>query len=139
MRIRHRSISAAWPFWLTVAAWFCANVPPTATAQLFTWIKGTEHFSHYADLRQSVASLLSGKRDPASAQLTHARSAHQSLPPALPPAGVEVKKIDFATATGSLRLIASLPESVRPVLEIHAPADPVVEVPYPPPRVRELA
>lgn len=136
----HRRTTARWPFWLLIVGWFCANIPATAPMQVFTWIKGAEHFSHYSTLRESVASMLAGQPRVAAPQLAFSAtdSPPHSLPPALP-AEVEIRKIDFDPSAESLRLIGSLPAGVRPVWTVHAPAEPVIDVPHPPPRIRGLA
>lgn len=135
MRLHRKSTAARWPFWLLIAGWFCANIPATAPMQVFAWIKGAEHFSHYGALRESVASLLAGQPDVAATQLASVATnpTRHSRPPALPREG-EIKKIDFDPSTEFFRLSSAMPASARPVFEIHAPADPVVDVPYPPPR-----
>ena len=119
-------------------AWGCANLPSVTTLNIFVWIKGAEHFSHYAELRQNVASLLAGKSREASPRLATAESARRSLPTGLPFGGA-LKKIDLALTSGLFRLIAPQPTQARPWLDRLALTDPVIEIPYPPPRVREQA
>ena len=140
MRLHRKSTAARWPFWLLIVGWFCTNIPATAPMQVFAWIKGAEHFSHYGALRNSVASLLVSQPHGVAPQLASAATTttRHSLPPALP-AEVEIKKIYFDPSTESFRLIAAMPSSVRPIIEIHAPAEPVLDVPYPPPRICGLA
>ena len=138
MRAHRRAPSANMPFWLLIAAWVCANVPAVITLNIFLWVKGAEHFSHYAELRQNVASLVFGKSGKASPRLAAAESARRSLPPTLPSGGM-LKKIDLALATGLFQMIALQTKPARPFLAHLAPGDPVTEVPYPPPRVREQA
>jgi hypothetical protein len=123
-----------------MVAWCCANIPATAPIQVFAWIKGASHFSHSAGLRQSVASLLAGQPRDTAPRVAAAESKpdRQSPPPALP-TEAGLKKVVFDPSTESFRLIAALPAGARTVLEIHAPAEPVVDVPYPPPRLRALA
>jgi hypothetical protein len=55
-----RKSPARWPFWLLVAAWWCANAPQAATFEAILWLKGAAAFSHQADLHAEVAALLSG-------------------------------------------------------------------------------
>lgn len=133
MRPCRKSSPALWPIWLLVAAWFCANVPPTTVFHACAWVKGAAHFSHSSELRQSVAALLAGQPREAKPQLASTATTPRSLPPALP-AGPEVKKTDLMLLSGPLRLIASLPAVDRPELVLRAPVAPVAEVPCPPPR-----
>jgi hypothetical protein len=59
--LRHRKKPAGWPFFLLVAAWFCANSPQSVAVNILEWAKGARHFSHQQQLRAEVASLLAGK------------------------------------------------------------------------------
>lgn len=133
MRRPDRSTAASWPFWLLIAAWFCANVPSATTLQAVMWLKGARHFSHQGELRREVAALLSGRPQKTHPLLATPASGPRSLPPVLP-ASVETKKTDLALTTGHPRVIASMPAVARPGLVINAPAEPVAEVPHPPPR-----
>jgi len=133
MRPRDRS-TALWPFWLLIAAWFCANVPPTTTLHACAWLKGAGHFSHQQELRLSVAALLSGhapEEDPRFAAVPVPPP--DSLPPALP-AESGMKKDHMTLLAGPLRLIGTFSPLKRPESVLRAPAAPVADVPYPPPR-----
>jgi hypothetical protein len=57
---RSQKPPAKWPFWLLVAAWWCANTPQAATFELILWMKGAADFSHQAQLHAEVAALLNG-------------------------------------------------------------------------------
>ena len=136
--MRRRPTSPAqWPFWLLLVAWVFANVPSTVALHTAYWLKGAGQFSHDAELRQDVASLLSGQPRATTPRLVPAATT-QPQTPALPGANGQ-QKIDFALSPALLRLVAILPTVQAETCALAAPAGPVKEVPYPPPRFIALA
>ncbi len=90
-----RGESPGWPFWLLLAAWFCANSPQALTYHLIVWAKGGSHFSHQERLKADVAFLLSGRK---AAGLQKAIAAVPARPVAPPvPAEAVLKKLDLST------------------------------------------
>jgi hypothetical protein len=138
MRPRRHFLSANWPFWLLIAAWFCANVPSTAILHTFVWVNGAKHFSHHSELRQNVVSLLTGKSHTTSEYLAATSTTTHPLPVSLPVDGT-VKKIDLSLTPATLQLVATRAAVDRIDFSVRAPAAPVADVPYPPPRVRGQA
>ena len=140
VRSRRQSIAANWPFCLLIVAWFCANIPATVPLQVGAWLKGAEHFSHYAALRQSTAALLAGQTHATAPRLASAEQddAHHSPTPILP-TGTDLKKKDLDPSIESFRLIASKQTLVHHRWTMPVPDAPVADVPYPPPRIHRLA
>lgn len=60
MLSRRSTILLRCPFWLLIAAWFCANTPQIASLHVILWVKNAHHFSHQQQLRHQVAAVLSG-------------------------------------------------------------------------------
>ena len=54
----------SWPFWLLLAAWFCANCPPRAAYVVVSWLEEAREFSHQRQLTRDVAHLLGGEKLP---------------------------------------------------------------------------
>jgi hypothetical protein len=87
---------ARWPFWLLVAAWFCANVPQRLTFEWAVWMANGRHFSHQERLRADVVALLGGKKTNPLVAL--AKSGPVQLPVTPAPAADSLKKIDLYAA-----------------------------------------
>lgn len=67
MRPRARTHSpAAWPLWLLVLAWICANSPHTATFAVIKWVEHGRTFSHQQRLTSDLARLLGHQEMPAN-------------------------------------------------------------------------
>lgn len=54
--------SRRWPFWLLLAAWFCANAPQGAVPVFMTWLGEARSFSHQKRLTVQVAHILVGEQ-----------------------------------------------------------------------------
>lgn len=138
---RFRTTAAArWPFWLLIAAWFCANAPQAATLHVFLWLKGSGHFSHQAELAHRVAALLSGQtKTPRTAAVTTADSAAPDRSPPALPARALAKKIDLSLARSAAPCFARTLELPRrpfsPLADCILPPSPARDVPTPPPRL----
>lgn len=89
---RRRS-PARWPFWLLLAAWFCANSPQPAAYAVMSWLVEARHFAHQQALALDVARLLASAPEEAK-QIARA-DAKRAAPPALP-ADAVLKKIELA-------------------------------------------
>ncbi|MEO7597453.1 MAG: hypothetical protein ABIV50_00870 [Opitutus sp.] len=50
-----------WPFWLLLAAWFCANIPQGVSYVTAVWVGEGRTFSHQQRLETEVAKLLDGE------------------------------------------------------------------------------
>jgi hypothetical protein len=90
----HRPASPRWPFWLLMAAWFCANSPQSLTFEFVVWFGNARHFSHQQRLTSEVASVLAGEH------VVHALAVATEAPtqPFTPtvPADATLKKIELA-------------------------------------------
>jgi len=75
---------ARWPFWLLVAAWFCANGPQAAVYATVAWLVEARSFSHQHDLTRSVAHLLKGERAAGRVALVLQRSSTTAAPETSP-------------------------------------------------------
>jgi hypothetical protein len=96
MSPRHlsRKKPASWPFWLLVAAWWCANTPQAATFEVILWLKGAAYFSHQADLHADVAAILTGV--PKVARGHGGQILRETPPPAVPlPKSVAIKRVSL--------------------------------------------
>jgi hypothetical protein len=76
--------AANWPFWLLVAAWWCANTPQAATFEVIMWLKGAAQYSHQAELRDDVAAVLTGAPQAARAQAHLGKLGRETPPPEVP-------------------------------------------------------
>jgi len=122
--------AAGWPFWLLIAAWVCANVPSTVMSGSFRWVVGTGHFSHYGELRQSVAALIAGEPPALAAPAT---DEHRSLPE-VPPVERTPKKTLFALVSPTPIILGTVTPPTRPTAALQPVAAPSRDVPHPPPR-----
>ncbi|HEX2855001.1 MAG TPA: hypothetical protein VHO24_17335 [Opitutaceae bacterium] len=86
--------SAGWPFWVLIAAWFCANTPQVAVYEFVSWLGSARHFSHQQRLQNDVVSVLTG--DDASQLFMEGSEAPAT--PFLPvvPTDAVLKKIELA-------------------------------------------
>ncbi|HVS51641.1 MAG TPA: hypothetical protein VHD62_04740 [Opitutaceae bacterium] len=84
---------ARWPFWLLLAAWFCANSPQPAVYAAMGWLMEARHFSHQRALTLEVARLLSAA--PAETPRVARAETKPAVPPALP-ADAVLKKRELA-------------------------------------------
>ena len=123
--------NARWPFWLLLAAWFCANSPQAATYEVVVWLGNARHFSHQQRLRAEVAAILAGPEAPVVVAAVHAAPERPPGPPL--PATAALKKVDlFASIPGELILpVAHVPDfAVRGDLPPPAPwREPLSEPP----------
>jgi hypothetical protein len=93
LRSRLIRFNARWPFWLLLAAWFCANSPQAATYEVIVWFGQARSFSHQERLSSEVASILAGgTKSVASLVADRAQSAQQPSPSL--PFNPTLKKID---------------------------------------------
>lgn len=101
MRARFRSTAPRWPFWLLLAAWFCANSPQAATYALLGWVAEARSFSHQQRLTTEVAFLLGGEKAAAreTAVAATAHSVPEKTPPLIPTEAV-LKKLPLYAAEG---------------------------------------
>ena len=111
---------SGWPFWLLLAAWFCANSPQAATYSLIVWAHGARHFSHQERLKADVAFILAG-RQPASAPISVASATARPFSPPVPAEAV-LKKLDLSAPVAV--------EAVAPASRGPEYRDPPVRVPY---------
>ena len=112
MRAKPRSSSARWPFWLLVAAWWCANTPQVAVYTGLAWLAEARSFSHQHRLSTDVAFVLAGKSTPP--RIARAVKSAPSRPVAPVPAEAVVKKIPLA--------FESVAEVLPPALRATRPA-----------------
>jgi hypothetical protein len=85
--------STGWPFWVLLAAWFCANSPQEITFNLIVWAKGAQHFSHQERLREDVSMLLTGKLSSVAFHAAKSAPCSASVP-SLPSENL-VKRLDL--------------------------------------------
>jgi hypothetical protein len=95
---------SGWPFWLLIAAWFCANSPQAATYSLIVWAKGSQHFSHQERLKEDVARLLTGEKALPGAGIAGPAPARPFAPQV--PIDAVLKKLDL---TAPLAVDAAAP------------------------------
>ena len=136
-RLHSQSRPSQWPIWLLVAAWFCANCPPTLICASLVWLGEARSFTHQQRLKSDIAHLLAGEKP-------HSLLAHvPSLPvapdkSALPPLPA-LKKIELA-AEGSFSWIA--PRLLAPVharSALHAASALRAPPPHGPPRAEVVS
>lgn len=94
----HKRRSAGWPFWVLIAAWFCANTPQVAVYEAVSWLGNARHFSHQQRLQIDVVSVLTG--DKAVLHLTAADTPAKPFLPVVPTDAV-LKKIELAVQSTS--------------------------------------
>jgi hypothetical protein len=90
---------ARWPFWLLLAAWFCANSPQAAMFAVVNWIGESRHFTHQQRLVSDVAHLLGGvAKEKADVILAVETGLEHPQAPVVPRDAV-LKKIDLSAPT----------------------------------------
>lgn len=97
---------ARWPFWLLLAAWFCANTPQAGLHPFLSWIDDARQFSHQHRLTADVAHLLAGAKTPATVVALNDEPAAPR--PAPVPAPIPLKKIDLAMEDSAVLLPPAL-------------------------------
>lgn len=123
-----------WPFGLLVLAWFCANVPHSAVANLFSWVKDGEHFSHQARLRIDAIAALTAGKSPGSKAYVSSQQPVKRAPLTIPSEGM-TKKTEplFAHDTRVLGNVKS--ERIDYRDELLGPPEILKgDTPHPPPR-----
>lgn len=129
---RHRR-SSRWPFWLLLAAWFCANSPQAATYEVIVWLGEARHFSHQQRLTLEVATALGGEQARA-AFFTATDSSEKPLAPPIP-AEATLKKIELAVHDTSELLPPALRALARTERAILLPDSVRAAPPSEPPRI----
>ena len=125
---------ARWPFWLLLAAWFCANSPQAATYALLTWLGEARHFSHQQRLTAEVAAVLTGAEAPIVFAAVTAAPARPFAP--LVAADTTLKKIELAVERTAEVLPPAEREKVRVARAMALPEPRRVAPPHDPPRAR---
>ncbi|MBC7366330.1 MAG: hypothetical protein H7343_05875 [Undibacterium sp.] len=92
-RVSPNRSAARWPFWLLLAAWFCANSPQPATYEMVVWLGNARHFSHQQRLSAEVAFILAGAEAPTATGAAPADAGRPFTPPQ--PAEATLNKIDL--------------------------------------------
>ena len=100
-----------WPFWLLLAAWFCANSPQAATYEIVLWLGNARHFSHQQRLSAEVAFVLAG--EPAAAVVAVAKAPSEKPFAPSVPTEATLKKIELAVQETSELLPPALRALVR--------------------------
>jgi hypothetical protein len=127
-----RCRSARWPFWLLLAAWFCANSPQAATYGLIVWLGQARHFSHQQRLTLQVATVLGGEHARSALAADKATPDRPVSPPI--PAEATLKKIDLAITLSSELIPPACRALVPRFCTVSMPAAPWSEPPSEPPR-----
>ena len=134
MELSLKSTSLLGPFWLLVAAWFCANLPQSTYGDLLQRLEGMRHFSHQEQLAADTLSLLQGRAQPAVAKTKNDQRGKPRSHPAGAVGESLLKKLEFA-ASPDLTLISRT--EVREDFVCFDKALPGAfspDVPHPPPR-----
>jgi hypothetical protein len=125
---------AQWPFWLLVAAWFCANSPQAITFTVLGWMAEARHFTHQQKLTAEVAFLLAGEQREARVHEADTLPAKPFAPPV--PTDATMKKIELAVHRTSEVLPPALRAMRRVVRSILLPDTLRAAPPHEPPRAR---
>jgi hypothetical protein len=128
---------SGWPFWLLIAAWFCANSPQAATYSLIVWAKGSQHFSHQERLKEDVARLLTGK-EASSAPWIAGSAPALPFAPQVPIDGV-LKKLDLTAPLAVDAIAPGIRELDYAEPFVREPSGARYEPLLPPPRARAIA
>ena len=130
-----RKKAAKWPFWLLVAAWWCANAPQAATFELILWVKGAAHFSHQAELRRDVAAILNGT--PQAARMASRGSIRRETPPPAVPLAktVTIKRVSLCLQEERIGSDAQMAEATLPLSHDQIPERRSSPPPLRPPRI----
>ena len=129
-----RSPPARWPFWLLLAAWFCANSPQSAMFAALSWLDEARHFSHQRRLTADVAFVLVGQKIPSHFAMAAEASAQLPLPPV--PVEAMLKKLDLAVERTSEALPVAMRTPHRVARAARPPERLGVPPPHEPPRAR---
>jgi hypothetical protein len=131
-RLRSQPRPSRWPIWLLVAAWFCANCPPTLICAGLIWLGEGRSFTHQQRLKSEVAHLLVGEKT--HSLLSHVPSfpvaPEKSAPPPLP----ALKKIELAAEETLFWIAPRLPAPVHAGSALHAASALRAPPPHGPPR-----
>jgi hypothetical protein len=131
------NFTSRWPFWLLLAAWFCANTPQVITPHLLVWVKSSAHFSHQARLTRDVALMLTGQNHSARHLEVSPPTEPNPPLPAIPLDALDKKFSLAAVATEDAVHPRAPHTAIRRVnTSITLPGSPVDDVPHPPPRTR---
>lgn len=128
---------SGWPFWLLLAAWFCANSPQSATFSVILWAKGSRHFSHQERLRADVARLLAGTQAPSPPRIARSAPARPFAAPV--PAEAVLKKLDLTAPVAVEDVAPGIRALDHSELLVRVPHGPRCEPPLPPPRAQAIA
>ena len=129
---RKRRNNRSWPFFLMIAAWFCANTPQSMAFDMMVWAKGARHFSHQEQLKADVAFLLAGSN--MKQIMATAKGAAASPVQASVPEDAVVKKIDLSSAETRYLGFRRADGQPKSVLEIAAAGSARAEPAHFPPR-----
>ena len=132
-RARPQRPTARWPFWLLLAAWFCANSPQAATYEVVVWLGNARHFSHQQRLISEVASILAGSDAHDAIATVSAEPERPFAPPV--PADATLKKIDLLFTVSSEWLPFIERVRIETETPFMVPVSPWSEVPAEPPRL----
>ena len=124
--------SAGWPFWLLIAAWFCANTPQVAVYEAVSWFANARHFTHQQRLHTEVADFLAGRSAPLQLAGTKPAPSKPFLP--VVPADAILKKIELAVQFTSELLPPAVRAVVRADEEPRVPDAFRAQPPHEPPR-----
>ena len=125
---------ARWPFWLLLAAWFCANSPQAATYALLTWLGEARHFSQQQRLTAEVAAVLTGAEAPVAFAAAPDTTVRPFAPPV--PADATLKKIELAVERTVEVLPSAVREKMRVARAMALPEPRRAAPPHEPPRAR---
>jgi hypothetical protein len=123
---------AGWPFWLLLAAWFCANSPQSITYELIVWAGKSRHFSHQERLKEDVARLLAGRAAPIA--LVSARRLPERPFSAPIPAEAVIKKIELGAPLAAESFAPEARAFAYPEPLVRPPCGARIEPVVPPPR-----
>jgi len=128
---------ARWPFWLLVAAWFCANAPQRLTFEWAAWMANGRHFSHQERLRADVVALLGGKKTNPLVAL--AKSGPVQLPMTPAPVTDSLKKIDLYAAERAAPIGPFALTLAHPITAWRMPGNSRPEPLVPPPKMAVMS
>lgn len=129
--------TARWPFWLLLAAWFCANSPQAATYAVLTWFGEARHFTHQQRLTAEVAHVLTGEKAPGLLAVLKDAPTRPFAPTV--PTEAALKKIELAVEFTAEVLPPALREKVRVARAMSLPDARREAPPHEPPRARLVA
>ena len=135
--LNRRTIAPAWPFWLLIMAWFCANSPQSATFAVLAWAGEARSFSHQNRLSQDLVHLLVGEE---KAVVVNSAEEAPSPPtaPAIPTAAT-LKKIELAVEHLARTQVPSQSEIRRTVVSTQVDGLVRSRPPHEPPRAAAVS